>query len=74
MSDTATGPRSGDKRKRPVAGWRLVQPYADLPVEQARHHGYHDSDPAYRDQQSRATYDRLLKRFRGRDGLLRPRA
>ena len=56
------------------AGWRLLQPYADLPVEQARHRGYHDSDPAFRDQQSRATYDRLLKRFRGRDDLLRPRA
>ena len=36
------------------AGWRLLQPYADLPVEQERHRGYHDSDPAYRDQQSRA--------------------
>jgi hypothetical protein len=56
------------------AGWRLAQPAADLPVTQERHRGYHDSDPAYRDQQSRATYDRLLKRFRGRDELLRPRA
>ena len=57
------------------AGGRLVQPVAadELPVRQERHHGYHDSDPEYREVESKRTYDRLLKRFRGRDGLLAPR-
>ncbi|MBK5307668.1 MAG: glycosyltransferase [Frankiaceae bacterium] len=41
----------------------------DLPVRQARHRGYHDSDPAYRDKESRRTYDRFLQRFRGREEL-----
>ncbi|MEU1879553.1 hypothetical protein ABZ470_19755 [Streptosporangium sp. NPDC020072] len=36
----------------------------DLPVHQERHRGYHDVDPAYRDRESRRTYDRVL-------GLLR---
>lgn len=45
----------------------------DLPVEQARHHGYYDSDPAYRDNQSKKTYDRLLAKFRGNESLLSPR-
>lgn len=52
---------------------RLVVPAADLPVRQARHHGYHDSDPAYRDAESAKTYQRLLQRFRGREDLLAPR-
>ena len=48
-------------------------PADELPVSQGRHHGYHDSDPEYRDAESKRTYDRLLKRFRGREGLLAPR-
>lgn len=55
------------------AGGRLVVPDAPLPVHQERHRGYHDSDPQYRDRESRRTYDRLLQRFRGRDDLLAPR-
>ncbi len=54
-------------------GGRLVIPAGPLPVHQERHHGYHDSDPEYRDRESRRTYDRLLQRFRGRTDLLRPR-
>ena len=46
---------------------RLVA--VDLPVRQDRHRGYHDSDPAYRDKESRKTYDRFLQRFRGREDL-----
>jgi GT2 family glycosyltransferase len=56
------------------AGGRLVVPAGDLPVHQERHRGYHDSDPAYRDRESRRTYDRLLQRFRGHDELLAPRS
>ena len=41
----------------------------DLPVRQDRHRGYHDSDPAYRDKESRKTYDRFLQRFRNREDL-----
>jgi hypothetical protein len=41
----------------------------DLPVRQDRHRGYHDSDPAYRDKESKRTYDRFLQRFRGREDL-----
>lgn len=55
------------------AGGRIVIPEGELPVRQDRHHGYHDSDPAYRDKQSKKTYDRILQRFRGRDELLAPR-
>ena len=44
-----------------------------LPVDQARHHGYHDSEPTMRDRESRKTYDRILQRFRGRTDILRPR-
>ncbi|MCU1295692.1 MAG: hypothetical protein JWP08_4542, partial [Bryobacterales bacterium] len=40
-----------------------------LPVRQERHRGYHDSDPAYRDRESKRTYDRFLQRFRGREDL-----
>ena len=46
---------------------RLVA--VDLPVRQDRHRGYHDSDPAYRDRESKKTYDRFLQRFRGREDL-----
>jgi hypothetical protein len=41
----------------------------DLPVRQDRHRGYHDTDPAYRDKESKRTYDRFLQRFRGREDL-----
>ena len=41
----------------------------DLPVRQDRHRGYSDSDPEYRDRESRRTYDRFLQRFRGREEL-----
>jgi hypothetical protein len=50
---------------------RLLQ--MDLPLEQDRHHGYHDSDPEYRDAQSKKTYDRILERFRGKEAILSPR-
>ncbi|MFN2523912.1 MAG: hypothetical protein ABR614_11455 [Mycobacteriales bacterium] len=52
---------------RDAGAGRLVA--LDLPVRQDRHRGYHDSDPAYRDKESRKTYDRFLQRFRGRDDL-----
>ncbi|MDP9497581.1 MAG: hypothetical protein M3P46_07950, partial [Actinomycetota bacterium] len=54
------------------AGGRLVVPAADLPVRQGRHRGYADTDPAHRDRQSRRTYERFLRRFRGRDDLRLP--
>ena len=52
---------------------RLVVPLADLPARQDRHHGYHDTDPAYRERESARTYNRFLQRFRGRTDLLSPR-
>jgi hypothetical protein len=55
---------------RDVGGTLVVVP--DLPVRQLRHHGYHDSDPAYRDRESKRNYDHFLKRFRGRDDLRLP--
>ncbi len=48
---------------------RLVVPDGELPLRQDRHRGYHDSDPAMRDKESKRTYDRFLQRFRGRDDL-----
>lgn len=57
-----------------AAGGRLVVPSADLPVRQERHRGYHDSDPVYRDRESKKTYDRILQQFRGRDEILHPRS
>jgi GT2 family glycosyltransferase len=41
----------------------------DVPARQGRHRGYHDSDPAYREKESRRNYDRFLQRFRGREDL-----
>ena len=58
---------------RDAGAGRLVVPAGELPVRQDRHRGYHDSDPAYRDKQSRRTYDRFLQRFRGREDLRLPR-
>ena len=55
------------------AGGRLVVPPGDLPVRQDRHRGYHDSEPAFRDQESVKTYNRLLQRFRGKTTILAPR-
>ena len=52
-------------------GARLYQ--LDLPLEQGRHHGYHDVDPAYREKHSKENYNRILKRFRGKDEILSPR-
>ena len=54
---------------REAGAGRLVVPAEPLPVRQDRHRGYHDSDPAYRDKESKKTYDRFLQRFRGRDDL-----
>lgn len=48
---------------------RLVVPEGPLPVRQGRHRGYHDTDPAYRDAESKRNYDRLLRRFRDREDL-----
>lgn len=45
----------------------------DLPLEQARHHGYHDVDPGYREKHSKENYNRILKRFRGKSEILSPR-
>jgi hypothetical protein len=53
------------------ANGRLLQ--IELPLEQDRHHGYHDSDPEYRDAQSKKNYDRILERFRGKTAILSPR-
>jgi hypothetical protein len=50
-----------DKGKRLIA--------VDVPARQDRHRGYHDSDPAYRDKESKRTYDRFLTVFRGREDL-----
>jgi hypothetical protein len=50
---------------------RLLQ--MDLSLEQDRHHGYHDTDPEYRDTQSKKNYDRILERFRGKTAILSPR-
>ena len=53
------------------AGGRLLQ--MELPLEQARHHGYYDSDPDFREVQSKKNYDRILERFRGKSAILSPR-
>jgi len=53
------------------SGGRLLQ--MELPLEQGRHHGYHDADPEYREVQSKKNYDRILERFRGKSAILSPR-
>jgi hypothetical protein len=53
------------------AGGDLLQ--LDLPLEQARHHGYYDADPEYREVQSKKNYDRILERFRDKEAILSPR-
>jgi hypothetical protein len=52
-----------------AAGGHLVVPAGELPVHQVRHRGYEDSDPDYRDRESKRNYDHFLGRFRGRDDL-----
>jgi hypothetical protein len=42
----------------------LVVPAGPLPVRQARHRGYHDSDPQVRDRESRRNYRRVLELLR----------
>ena len=42
----------------------------DLPLKQERHHGYYDTDPAFREEQSKKNYDRILDRFRGKNEIL----
>jgi hypothetical protein len=56
-----------------AAGGQIVVPPGDLPIRQDRHRGYYDSDPTYRDRESKRTYNRLLAEFRGRNEILRPR-
>jgi hypothetical protein len=53
------------------ANGRLLQ--MDLPLEQARHHGYYDTEEQYREIQSKKNYDRILERFRGKSAILSPR-
>jgi hypothetical protein len=50
---------------------RLLQ--MQLPLEQGRHHGYHDAEETYREVQSKKNYDRILERFRGKEAILSPR-
>ena len=45
----------------------------ELPLKQERHHGYYDTDEAFRDEQSKKNYDRILDRFRGKNEILAPR-
>ncbi len=47
---------------------QLVVPEGDLPVRQSRHRGYHDTDPQYRDRESRRNYRRVLALLRARVG------
>jgi hypothetical protein len=53
------------------AGGRLLQ--MELPLIQDRHHGYHDTDPEYRELQSKKNYDRILDKYRGKSAILSPR-
>jgi hypothetical protein len=53
------------------AGGKLLQ--VQLPLEQARHHGYHDVDPEFREIQSKKNYDRILDKYRGKTAILSPR-
>jgi hypothetical protein len=46
----------------------LVVPAQALPVRQGRHRGYHDSDPQYRDRESRRNYSRVLELLRAAAG------
>ncbi len=57
-----------------AAGGKVVMPNTELPCHQSRHHGYHDSESEYRDFESKKTYNRLLKSFRGNNSILAPRS
>jgi GT2 family glycosyltransferase len=57
-----------------ASGGRIVVPPGPLPVHQERHRSYHETAADVRDRESKRTYDRLLKAFRGREELLAPRA
>jgi hypothetical protein len=50
---------------------RLLQ--MELPLEQARHHGYYDTEEEFREVQSKKNYDRILERFRGKSAILSSR-
>lgn len=54
-----------------AAGGKLWQ--LELPLEQGRHHGYHDVAPEYREKKSKENYNRILEKFRGRTEILSPR-
>jgi hypothetical protein len=54
-------------------GHKLIALGNTLPVEQKRHHGYHDSDIEYREKESKKTYDRILQNYRGKTQILSPR-
>jgi hypothetical protein len=54
-----------------AAGGKLWQ--EELPLEQGRHHGYHDADPEYREKKSKENYNRILEKYRGRSEILSPR-
>jgi hypothetical protein len=56
------------------AGFKLWAIGDSLPAVQGRHHGYFDTDPEYRDAESKKTYGRMLKRFRGKTEILAPRS
>ena len=51
-----------------AAGGKLWQ--MDLPLEQGRHHGYHDVDSDYREKKSKENYNSILEKFRGRNEIL----
>jgi hypothetical protein len=53
-----------------AAGFSLYAISEELPCNQGRHHGYHDSDEEYRGRESKRNYDRLLSKFRGNANLL----
>ncbi len=54
-----------------AAGGKLWQ--LDLPLEQGRHHGYHDVDTEYREKKSKDNYNRISQKYRGRSEILSPR-
>ena len=60
-------PGDGRRRSRHRPARCVAVP--DLPLEQARHHGYHDAEPGHREKQSRKNYGRILSAYRGREDL-----
>jgi hypothetical protein len=52
-------------------GGKLYQ--LELPLEQGRHHGYHDVDSEYREKNSKKNYNRILEKYRGNRDILSPR-